>query len=434
MGLVCAAGLAGCSSRSDSASSSGSASESTDGSTRATGAADSDLAAASDTAPTSEDSDRERETDGTDETDSTDAADAAEDTTAAPEPEPRSGATLSGLAIDAKPDSIAKLGPYGRWVGQQPATVETFVNGLESPDQVRRFVEKLLTPIWERGSVPIVTWMPAYTEPPEDSDPLVDRRIHEGEYDRIIETWAEELAAWTVGSDGDRAPERRLYFRPAHEMNGNWFPWSATDETSAEDYIGMWRYVRRIFADTAMDETNIQWMWAPNADEVGDVDAEAYYPGDEYVDWIGLDGFNFGDVESWSDWRSPEELFGGMLDRVQAIADKPIALTEFASTSYYEGEYRPEKKAEWIADAYAMIEREDIAMACWFDIDKDGTDESDWAVFGGDRGTATYTDLRTASRYPVYEEYERTIDTSWVLPARPEYPRVLSDEEFRGEF
>lgn len=414
-GVVCAVGLAGCSarSRSDSAADPGSGAGSSDSIT--------DLASASDSAPARGGSNDSGEANG-----------AAEGTTE-PDPEPRSGTTLSGLAIDATPESLSMLAPYGRWVEQQPATVETFVNGLESPDQVQWFAEKRLTPIWERGSIPVVTWMPSYTNPPEDTDPAVDRRIREGEYDRIITAWADQLERWALGPNGERTPERRLYFRPAHEMNGDWFPWSATDETSPADYIGMWRRIHDIFADTALDETHIQWMWAPNADEVGDVRAEEYYPGDEYVDWIGLDGFNFGDVEPWSDWRTPEEIFSGMLSRTREITEKPTALTEFASTSYHNGEYRPAKKAHWIEQAYAMIEREGIEMACWFDIDKEGEDESDWAVFGGDRGTATFTDFRTANRYRVYEEYERVIRSSWVLPARPEYPRILTDAEFVGD-
>ena len=420
-GLACAVGLAGCSEGPDSGS----------GTSRSTTARTSEPGPEPESR-TATDSKTSSEGDPTTERGDTDT-DADTDTDPNPDPEPRSGTTLSGLAIDATPAALATLGPYERWATQRPATVTTFVNGLESPDGVEQFVEKRLTPIWERGGVPIVTWMPAYTNPPENSDPAVDRRIRAGEYDRIIEKWATSIEEWVLGPEGERTPQRRIYLRPAHEMNGNWFPWSATDsESTPADYIGMWRRVHDIFTGTAMESTHLQWIWAPNADEVGDIEAEQYYPGDEYVDWLGLDGFNFGDVESWSDWRSPEELFGGMLGRIRAIADKPVALTEFASTSFIDGTYRPEMKARWIRDVFSMIEREGIAMACWFDIDKRGEDESDWAVFGGDRGTAMYTDLQTVERYPVYEGYKEVVRSPWVLPARSEYPRMLTDREFAG--
>jgi mannan endo-1,4-beta-mannosidase len=359
----------------------------------------------------------------------------AETMTAAPDPEPRSGRTLTGLANDATAESLAELGAYERWATQRPATVVTFVNGLESADQVDWYLTERLTPLWERGHVPIVTWMPANTNPPENSAPTVDRQIANGGFDSLIETWARRLETWALGPDGEREIPRRFYFRPGHEMNGNWFPWSATQTpTTAEDYVRMWRRLYGIFGRTALDETTMQWVFSPNADEVGDVDVEAYYPGDEYVDWFGLDGFNFGDSEPWSDWVVPQDIFGGMLERVRALADKPVALTEFATTSYYRGRHRPERKADWVDEAFSMVEAEDIAMACWFDVDKEGTDESDWAVFGGQRGTGSYTDPETDTRYPVYGNYKEVMNAGGMLSARSEYPRVLTDSEFAGRF
>lgn len=61
-------------------------------------------------------------------------------------------------------------------------------------------------------------------------------------------------------------------------------------------------------------------------------------------------------------------------------ADKPLGFPEFASSSIDDGASRPNRKAEWIRNAFSLVQEGDVKMACWF-TDK----ETDWAVFGGVR-------------------------------------------------
>ena len=61
---------------------------------------------------------------------------------------------------------------------------------------------------------------------------------------------------------------------------------------------------------------------------------EAFWPGEAYVDWVAVDGYNWGASRTWSTWRSPESTLGPMVARLRALAPaKPVAVTETASTS-----------------------------------------------------------------------------------------------------
>jgi len=79
-----------------------------------------------------------------------------------------------------------------------------------------------------------------------------------------------------------------VLWRPYHEMNGGWFWWGA--KTNFTDlWKGMFnRYTKYHHLN------NLIWVWSPNISQSG---MESYYPGDEYVDIVGLDGYV--DIMNW---------------------------------------------------------------------------------------------------------------------------------------
>ena len=146
-----------------------------------------------------------------------------------------------------------------------------------------------------RGSIPLITWEPWTGKPGSEPDPNWSLRaaILSGRSDMYIESWAHDLAAYG-------GP---VLLRFAHEMHDQPnYPWAVgANGNTAEDYIAAWRYVRAIFARAHAD--NVQWVWNPNT--LGDAPASAYeatyrsvYPGDDAVDWIGLDIYNTGPIST----------------------------------------------------------------------------------------------------------------------------------------
>ena len=85
---------------------------------------------------------------------------------------------------------------------------------------------------------------------------------------------------------------RPVYLRLFHEMNIAYAPWAyGTNGNTAEDLIVAWRYVHDRFRRAGA--TNVRWVWCPNTED-DRIGYRALYPGDAYVDWFGVDGYNGG--------------------------------------------------------------------------------------------------------------------------------------------
>jgi len=100
----------------------------------------------------------------------------------------------------------------------------------------------------------------------------------------------------------------------------------------------------------------VLWVWCPNyaswpAEDWNDYNN--YYPGDEYVDWIGVDGYNWGQssLNSNHEWDSFDSLFADFFADVSSrYPGKPQMIAEFACVEDDGG-----SKAAWISDAYSRM-------------------------------------------------------------------------------
>ena len=73
-------------------------------------------------------------------------------------------------------------------------------------------------------------------------------------------------------------------------MNGNWNSWGTRPGNSSADYVAMWRHVVSIFR--AAGASNVRWVWSPNIYASRSTTTRpfaAYYPGNAWVDDVGLD-------------------------------------------------------------------------------------------------------------------------------------------------
>lgn len=203
------------------------------------------------------------------------------------------------------------------------------------------------------GYVPHVTW-----EPIMGLEDLIS-----GKYDAYIKKYGEAIASFG----------KPIILRFAHEFNGDWYPWSIADDkiVPASTYVDAFRYVNKKIKEAG--GTNARWAWAPNATNgaKNSQRLEDYYPGDNYVDLIGMDGYNFGRSQSWSNWQSFSEVFGNLYTWIQKThPNKPIFISEMGTSS------KGGDKAAWIKDMFFQLEHKfpKIKAVVWFNIDK----ETDW--------------------------------------------------------
>ena len=201
------------------------------------------------------------------------------------------------------------------------------------------FPKLKVTSILELGSTPVITWEPWLTDfdavafpdlrKPEERDKGGMADVAKGAYDIYIRKWAADAKA--VG--------RPIFLRVGHEMNDPYrYPWGPQNNT-AKDFIAAWRHIHAIFAQEGAN--NILWIWSPHP-AYGYFDA--FYPGNDVVDYVGLGTLNYGTVATWSKWWSFTEIFGNHYAELAKFG-KPIMLTEFGSLSV------GGQRNAWFADA-----------------------------------------------------------------------------------
>lgn len=312
------------------------------------------------------------------------------------------------------------------WQGKKNAVVELFTNWNSSTTVINNLFNQQLLNIWNNQNVPLITWEPYITGiTPAD----IEARIANGDYDSYINTWAERLKTFLSGPDDiyDTSDDRRVYLRLAHEMNGDWYPWSAAmGGNSSADYVRMWRRTKDIFDQKGLDATHVQWMWSVNHRDIGGYRAESYYPGDAYVDWVTIDGYNWGTSQLWSSWQTAAQVFQPMIDRLKALTGKPIAITEVASSTMTDSGVNVMAKSQWVTDFYQYAINQNIKLVTWFNSDK----ETDWAAFGGGKGDGTLKSRRR--NYQVYNAYQSVIESADYRSSDSSNPRLLTDYQFWG--
>jgi len=296
-----------------------------------------------------------------------------------PAPAPATPITL-GAYVNGAPWDPAPLDTFTSLVGAAPAIVMWYEGwGLTSRGEFDPNRPELVT---ARGAVPMVTWMPWEHEGGPDQPAFALRTIIAGSHDAYIRRWAQAASGWG----------KPLYLRFAHEMNGNWYPWSAgvNGNTSAE-YAGAWRHVHDIFVEERA--TNVRWVWSPNVLDQGSGPFAEMYPGDAYVDWVALGGYNRGPTHVYNTWRSVVEVFGYSYELLTALTNKPVMIAETASTEV------GGSKSDWITMGFLAeipTRLPKVRAAVWFHEDK----ETDWRV---NSSPASLVAFRQVVRSPTYQ-------------------------------
>lgn len=288
-------------------------------------------------------------------------------------------AVALGAFIANAPGDPSQIDAYTSMVGVTPAIVMWYQDWATAGNSA--FDPVKMDAVANRGAMPMITWEPWDPAAGVNQPAYRLGAITSGAHDDFVRQWARAAAGW----------RRPLYLKFAHEMNGDWYPWAANaNGNSAAQYSAMWKHVRAIFLQEGA--TNVRWVWSPNVMYNGSTSFTQIYPGDAAVDWVGLDGYNFGTSQSWSRWTTFADLFGPSYDAIAQMTRKPMLIGEMGS-SELGGD-----KAAWItqgllSDVPKRFPR--LHAIIWFDANK----ETDWRVNSSSASLAAFS---AAAKSPTY--------------------------------
>ncbi|MBI2864681.1 MAG: glycosyltransferase [Chloroflexi bacterium] len=287
-----------------------------------------------------------------------------------------------GVAIGTVADSGDELEPISK-------ISNVFINW--QPDHLKLMAYEI-DKAAASNKIAMITWQPTLLYAPEPNpsptgpERAILRRIVAGEFDAYIADTASIL----------RDTGQPVLVRFGHEMDipdDGIHPWS---QQQPELYIAAYRHVHDIFARKRAD--NVVWVWSPAGHWVDDRFISLdWYPGDKYVDMVGLTALIYWQWEEWNDqrkadhlYRSPEEKIGWAYDQVAPLG-KPVVLAEVGVDLYPE---RDAEQQEWLRAMFELVKQDlyaNIVAVVFFNSHAPFGWEADWRMSDEEMGLVLST-------------------------------------------
>jgi hypothetical protein len=272
--------------------------------------------------------------------------------------EPDAGKVLHGAALPqywSDPQLKQQFDAFKKYSGKRSAVVTWFASLYEMGRMTswRQNYAMNLDRVRKMGAVSLIKFSVQDYAYDRTKKIATLRDISLGTYDAYFQ----EFAATVKDFGGP------VFISVNHEMNGTWYPYSqdyAGSGTTATEFIASWRRIVDVFRKAGAN--NVEWVWSPNVPDVGAVSAAKYYPGDEYVDWVGVSFYS-----------------GNTADALDPIyktyaARKPIFITEWA-TAPEKNRYNPAYPgdAKWVAQIFRALDTKypRVKAISWFQYDKE---------------------------------------------------------------
>jgi mannan endo-1,4-beta-mannosidase len=160
-----------------------------------------------------------------------------------------------------------------------------------------------------------------------------------------------------------------------HEMNGDWYPWGNTHVKPAV-FIAAWQHIHRIFSSAGAK--NVKWVWTVNRDSTFVSSITKWWPGNGYVNWVGIDGY----------YRKPGNnftyVFRHTIQQIRSLTKDPILITETSVT-------RVGPQAANITNLFVGAKKDKIFAVVWFNVKA----KEEWNLAG--RGNSVLAAFKTAA-------------------------------------
>ena len=146
-------------------------------------------------------------------------------------------------------------------------------------------------------------------------------------------------------------------------MNCDWRPWwTGRDGNRTHGYVATRRHVRRRF--TQAGATNAIWVWNPIVSYDGSTALPELFPGADEVDWLAVDGYNWGFTRDWG-WQSYPDIFAPTVKRAPRLAPRrPLMIAETGSAP-------GRRKASWVTDTFTSARAAGVDAVVWLEYVKE---------------------------------------------------------------
>ena len=210
-----------------------------------------------------------------------------------------------GVSFGSKVDEVDS---YHGLAGHE-ANTALFFKTWENHPEFKSFEFNRLA---RRNVMPILSWEPWDNRKGVRQDQFRLRSIVDGEHDDVIDNWARGIALL----------DYPVVIRFAHEMNGHWYPWSAyANGNSPEDFVDAWVYIHSRFEQRGA--ANVIWCWSVNVNRLlPNRPFVDYYPGDEYVDIVGISGYSVRAGDTF------DQVYGSTFSELAELTSLPVLVTE----------------------------------------------------------------------------------------------------------
>jgi hypothetical protein len=224
--------------------------------------------------------------------------------------------------------------------GQQPNLVG-YYSGWGEPFQTS-FAETAS----KHGAATIMQWDP--TDIPVS-------KIAAGDYDTYVRSFAASV----------RSFGKPVVIGFGHEMNANWYSWGYGQLPPAT-FVAAWRHIVTVFRNAGV--SNVTWLWTVQADEPGTGPIASWWPGAQYVNWVGIDGYYYDSGDTFA------SIFGKTIAQVRELSHLPVLVSE-AGVGPAAGQ------AQKIPDLFAGMRAYGTLGLVYFDIAQNqGTYHQDWRI------------------------------------------------------
>jgi hypothetical protein len=271
---------------------------------------------------------------------------------------------------------------------------------------------------------------------PEAAKKYSNNAIAQGSFDEFFREWATEAKAYG----------KPVILRYAHEMNGNWFPWSPHQDrniyydlgNSPESYVAAWRHIYEIVKPIA---PNVQFFWCPY--RLYDKGSFAFFPGVNYVDYIGFDAYQ------WEGSGGPpmHDIYAQSIHILRTLPGLPknpngtsripiiVGETGVATNGDPNNTYR----RSWLLNGYQQIYDNfpDVAGIIYFNFNMRNVEgnyiqDVNWALSAAPEIMSTYANLASQERFQGNFSSLSITPTPTPKPVREGYVDILNCSTISG--